>query len=85
MTISITIKPNSTKGPLVVLQDDGSLVVYIREIAADGKANQALIALLAEHFSIPKTRITILRGHTSRHKLSRSSKALETFSITGLW
>ncbi len=69
MKLTVTIKPNSTKGPLIELQDDGSLVVYIRQIAADNRANQALVALLAEHFGVPQTRITILRGHTSRHKL----------------
>ena len=65
----VAIKPNSTKGPLVELQDDGSLVVYIRAIAVDGKANEALVALLAKHYDVSKTRVTILRGHTSRHKL----------------
>ncbi len=69
MKLSIIIKPNSTKGPLVEVTDDGSLVVYIREIAADGKANEDLIKLLAKHFNVPKTHITILRGHTSKHKI----------------
>jgi len=69
MKINITIKPNSTKGPLVEPRADGSVLVYIREIAADGKANEALVRLLAKHFSIPKTHITIVRGHTSRHKV----------------
>ena len=69
MKLSITIKPNSTKGPLVEVTGDGSLIVYIREIAADGKANEALIKLLVKHFDVPKTHITILRGHTSRNKI----------------
>ncbi len=69
MKINITIKPNSTKGPLVEPQADGSVLVYLREIAADGKANEALIKLLAKHFNAPKTHITIVRGHTSRHKV----------------
>jgi uncharacterized protein (TIGR00251 family) len=69
LRINLIIKPNSTKGPLVERQADGSLVVYIREIAADGKANEALVKLLAKHFGVPKTHITIIRGYTSRHKL----------------
>lgn len=69
MKINVVIKPNSTKGPLVEKQADGSLIVYIREIAADGEANEALIKLLAKHYDVPKTSITIIRGHTSRHKL----------------
>jgi len=66
---SITIKPNSTKGPLVETQDDGSLLVYIREPAVEGKANTALIELLAKHFGVAKSRIVIVRGHTSRNKI----------------
>lgn len=69
MKVSLTVKPNSTKGPLVQVQDDGSLIVYIRAIAADGQANEALIELLAKHYGVAKTRITIVRGHTSRHKV----------------
>jgi len=63
------IKPNSKKGPLVETQIDGSIIVYVREIAADNKANEALIKILAKHFNVPKSNISIIRGHTSRHKL----------------
>ena len=69
MRYSITIKPNSTKGPLVEPQDDGSLLVYIRDPAVEGKANTALVELLAKHFGVSKSRVTIVRGHTSRHKI----------------
>lgn len=67
--ISITVKPNSKKGPLVEQQSDGSLVVYIREIAADGQANDALIKLLSRHFDVARTNITIVRGQSSKHKI----------------
>jgi uncharacterized protein YggU (UPF0235/DUF167 family) len=69
MKLDIHIKPNSTKGPLIEEQTNGSLVVYVREIASDSKANEALIKLLAKRFGAPKTHITIMRGQTSRHKL----------------
>ena len=69
MKFNITIKPNSTKGPLIVPQPDGSLTIYIREIASDGQANEAAIRLISKHFKIPKSRIKIIRGQTSKHKL----------------
>ena len=69
MIIKVTIKPNSKKGPLLETQTDASIIVYVREIAADNKANEALIKMLAKHFNISKSNITIVRGHTSRHKL----------------
>ena len=74
MRLNLTIKPNSTKGPLIEIQNDGSLLVYVREIAADSKANEALIKLLTKHYKVPKTSITILRGHASRHKVVEVSR-----------
>ncbi len=69
MKYTVIIKPNSRKGPLVERLGDGSLIVYVRQPAVDGKANTALIELLAEHFGVPKTSVTIVRGHTSRNKI----------------
>lgn len=65
----ITVKPGSKKGPLVEASADGALTVYVRERAVDGAANDGVIKLLAEHFGVPKSRIDIVRGHTSRAKL----------------
>jgi len=66
--INIHIKPNSKKGPLVEATGD-SLVVFVREAAAEGQANEALIKLLAEYYGVPKSRVKIIRGHTSRQKV----------------
>lgn len=49
-------------------QNVTELTVYLREKPADGAANQALVQLLADHFQVAKTQITIRRGHTGRHK-----------------
>lgn len=65
----VSVKPGSKKGPLVEVADDGSLTLFVRERAVDGAANDGVIKLLSEHFGVPKSRITILRGHTSRSKL----------------
>lgn len=68
MKINVQVKPNSKKGPLVEATGEG-LVVYVREVAADNAANEALIKILAKYYDVPKTRLTILRGHTGRKKL----------------
>ncbi len=65
----ITVKPGSKKGPLVAVGDDGSLTVFVRERAVDGAANEGVVKLLATHFGVPRSRIGIIRGHASRHKL----------------
>jgi uncharacterized protein (TIGR00251 family) len=68
MKLSVTIKPNSRKGPLVEAGHDGSLTVYVREPAVDGKANAALVKVVAEHLGLPKTRVKLVRGSTSKSK-----------------
>lgn len=69
--LNIHVKPNSTKGPLIEALPDKSLVIYIREIATKGQANDAVLKLLAKHYSIPKNNIKIIHGHTSRHKIAK--------------
>lgn len=70
-TIRVRAKPSSTKGPLVETDPEGNLIVYVREPPVDGKANQALIKLLADHFDVPKSHVEVVRGHKSRHKTVR--------------
>lgn len=75
MKVSVRVKPGSKKGPLVQpnLVDD-SLVVYVREPAVDGKANRAVVKLLAEYYEVPKTGVEIVSGLTSRRKVFRIIK-----------
>lgn len=65
------MKPGSKKGPLVEVQDDSSLVVFLPERPVDGAANEALIKLLAAHFSCPKSSFEIEAGHSARVKRIR--------------
>ena len=45
------------------------LRVKVTAPPVDAAANEALIRLLAEQLGCPRSRVEILRGHTSRHKL----------------
>lgn len=50
--------------------DEGEIFeVWLREKPEGGKANAALIKALARHFSVPKSSVSILRGHGSRRKI----------------
>ncbi|MFF0491216.1 DUF167 domain-containing protein [Nocardia sp. NPDC004068] len=66
--VRATIKPNSGKGPLVETLDDGTLLLYVRAPAVEGKANRAAVELLAEHFGVAKSRVRLTAGATSRYK-----------------
>lgn len=41
----------------------------VRAAAQDGKANRALVDILADHFGVAKSTVKIIRGHSARHKL----------------
>lgn len=67
--ISIRVKAGSKKGPLIEESPEGGLIVYVREPAVNGKANAAVLQLLAKHYGVSKTQIEIVRGHNSKIKL----------------
>ena len=69
MIVSVQVKPGSKKGPLVETSADGTLIVYLKERAVDGAANEALIEVIAKHLGLPKRNITIKTGHSAKRKL----------------
>ena len=68
MRVTVTVKPGSKKGPLVVQDESGELTVFLQERAIDGAANEGLVSLLAKHFSVSKSKVQIVSGFTSRIK-----------------
>ncbi len=66
MRANILVKPNSKIDSVEKAGDE--LVVRVKARAVDGKANEAVIKLIAEYFDMPKTRVKIIRGLTSRRK-----------------
>ena len=48
--------------------EGGKLKVYLKAPAVDGKANKALVEFLAEHFSVKKSAVEIIKGLKSQYK-----------------
>lgn len=48
--------------------ENGTLKIWLRTPPEDGKANKAVIAIVAKRLSIAADRINIIRGHASRDK-----------------
>ena len=48
-----------------------TLRVRVHAAPVDGEANQALLALLARAFRVPRSAITLVRGRHARDKLVR--------------
>ncbi|BBZ42408.1 DUF167 domain-containing protein [Mycobacterium conspicuum] len=72
--VVVKVKPNSRKGPLVEVDSAGELTIYVREPAVDGKANDAVVRLLAAHLQLPRSRVELVSGTTSRRKRFRISR-----------
>ena len=67
MKVSVTVKPNS-KTEEVVSSMDG-LIVRVKEPPKEGKANRAVIALLAGFYNVPRSNISIVSGQGTRKKV----------------
>jgi hypothetical protein len=67
MKIQVKVKPNSRSEEVSHEGDD--FVVKVREPPREGKANQAVIRLLAQHFGVPKSQVRILSGSKSKNKV----------------
>ena len=69
MKISTRLKPNSRHREEVVANDDGSLTVYTKAPAIEGRANAAAVNLLAKHFGVAPSKVKLVRGATSKYKV----------------
>ena len=69
MKISTRLKPNSRHREEVVANDDGSLIVYTKAPAIEGRANAAAVKLLAKHFGVAPSKVKLVRGATSKYKV----------------
>ncbi|WPX98003.1 DUF167 domain-containing protein [Candidatus Fokinia crypta] len=75
MVINVKVMVNASKSEIMGFEEDlfGNKTLRVRVSATpqDGKANIMLIKLLATHFNVSRSDITIIKGATSRTKLIR--------------
>lgn len=68
MRLTVKIKPNA-KTESVERLSDGTFSVRVKAPAKEGRANEALIKALSDHFDLPKSRISIINGLGSKNKV----------------
>lgn len=69
-TLTVRIHPGARKNA-VTGTHDSALKISLTTPPVDGRANEALIAFLAETLRLPKARIVLMTGATSRSKTLR--------------
>lgn len=75
--LSMRVTPNARSERLAIEaeSDDGvKLKVWVTVPPEDGKANKAVIKLLAKALGLPKSALDVERGETSRIKVIRVSR-----------
>jgi len=65
--LQLKVKPNARASRLVA-QDDGSWLAQVAAPPVDGQANEAVIALVAEHFGVRRSQVRIKSGASGRMK-----------------
>jgi uncharacterized protein len=71
--LHVKVTPNSSttkiSGKFLDEKNQEYLKINLAAVPTDGKANDALIKFLSKFLKIPKSKIEILRGETSRIKV----------------
>lgn len=83
MKIFVKAKPNSKENkvipPPLQLWDSGQrkdeyYIVSVKDPPKQGKANLAVIKILAEHFNVTQSNVTLVSGASSKIKVFEISK-----------
>jgi hypothetical protein len=69
-TLAVRVHPGARKDGVTGIHDD-AVKIALTSPPVDGKANDALIAFLAETLHLPRARVAIVAGLTSRAKTLR--------------
>jgi hypothetical protein len=68
MKITVKVK-TSAKEDRVEKTGENAYRVLVKAKPVEGKANDAVTRALAEHFGVPKSRVALVVGQTSKQKV----------------
>ena len=67
--IAVRVTPRASRDRII--RDNDDILIYTTTAPEDGKANAAVTKLLARALGLPKSRLELVRGQTSRDKCFR--------------
>ena len=68
MYLKIKVHPNSKKNEITRRGED-SFEVYVRAKPLEGKANDAVLDVLAEFLNVSRSKVRLIRGAMARNKI----------------
>jgi uncharacterized protein (TIGR00251 family) len=72
VTVAVRAQPGAKKTAIVGIYGEGAaarLKIAVQAPPLEGRANDALIAFLAEFFSLPRSAVQLVSGESSRSKV----------------
>jgi hypothetical protein len=70
VTFSVKVVPRASKNQIAGVEGD-AIKVRLNAPPVEGKANDTLIAFLADALDVRRAQVEIVTGHTSRRKVVR--------------
>ena len=70
LTLSVRVQPRASKNEIIPAAN-GAFKIRLTAPPVDNAANEALVRFLSGVFTVSRSRIEILSGHTSRDKIIR--------------
>lgn len=67
MRIEVRVKPGSKKPRIEKMEDE--LTAYVSQRAKEGRANKAVIEMLAKYYRVSRSRVVLIKGRKSRKKI----------------
>ena len=91
VTLAVRAQPGAKKTAILGIYGEGAaaqLNIAVQAPPLEGRANEALIAFLAQNFSLPKNAVKLISGELSRSKvfllqgisLTQATRVLEAIS-----
>jgi len=68
MRVTVRVVPRAKKDEVIVAAD-GALRVRVTAAPVDGRANAAVCRLLAKHFGVRRSAVSIVSGESGRTKI----------------
>ena len=73
--LTVRLTPNGGRDAIDGIEIDSAgerhLKARVRAVPEDGKANKALVELIAKRFGVPKSAVSFISGETARKKILR--------------
>jgi hypothetical protein len=68
MYLKVKVHPNS-KTDKVIQKSQGWFEVFVRAKPVEGKANEAVLNLVAEFLKVPRSQVRLIRGAMAHNKI----------------